>query len=1131
MKEEQVSCLQAAFYSLSLDEQRRDFDNAGFDLDADQVIVHGLGGEGAVLDVLKDIVNTVIEASGDDNPHDSSANAHTRKLEVEEEFEGFLERLERGQAQVKLRKVFLYSKSSCNVAQEIWIADKSNPQVLNASSPHKAYVVVHVHHHSSASSLQECGPANLGKVDAIEVANLGASGANFPLFRTCFEIWGGQTLKAFPWEGGWQCDECHQYNGQFRAVCGGRENIRCEGVRPCCNWDWRNEPSLSAGAAKILQFADSSLNWPSESMESLHRGHGGLEMVREYKLGDLMESFRAKFRVLVKPQPETIPLWNEPLWTTLPEPEVPVPPYRILFVGANNSNTPELSLKEEKERVRVYFERMFGQSYWENYLKTEGSVLTEPSDLASSLQSFNPHILHFACHGQRDALQLYRADIDLYRLANAIEAHFDGGRARLQLIVLNACESCCIAEQLSKHVDFVISHMTKVEDSDALNFSREFYMALGQGKSLRSSFHLGRLASSPSPYVMYGRKDACKFRMDLQSASHNVLPQAATVTSSSTLSKESGCSRELYGCEREPYLAGLDSAAAKCDQASPPLKTVSNIIPSDPDAFVDRISISSQIQGWFVTNRKVLVIHGLGGCGKTTIVQHFAREVVRKQLRKYVWYFDAFRDTEDDALSGIGGLNTDWTDLVIELDPSCACQPQVLGNAKSEALKQLRMQSGSWLFIFDNVPDLDVVRWLVQDFPWDYGKTIIISRSQGWTQGFKNVVPSAIHVEGLEETEACQLVYERFERFRQYPSETTLFVTTLCCFPLVIVHALAYCRQPQNRIFSPKDYLKQLDEKGKFNLLIDHNMALHSRFPEVVNLQIQTIMSNYTEHFETALRALKIICLLGEPKFPIQLLEPELNIFWILETQSFVQADNKEGWFRIHPLVLETIRQFFLGNDISSILLIASERLLESLSKLPRKTYGKMRSFQMYQPFLENILSEIFKGFCPAKGDEKFDYFKEVVLRMVRQVDISWNIDNFLTPLTMWIAEAECLARTDKRPLTVRRKHVENAIRNKVAELEKHRTLDRIRKESLLYGLKANFGDNIWQEYEVIQKLDEQSPITFRETQVASKCKCDVQVIFEDDSANDDGDDDSEWSDIDSWTTDDNDFWMAAAKS
>lgn len=58
-------------------------------------------------------------------------------------------------------------------------------------------------------------------------------------------------------------------------------------------------------------------------------------------------------------------------------------------------------------------------------------------------------------------------------------------------MVLNACHSAEAARVIAEHVDCVIGMTDAIEDETAIQFSRGFYHAVGQGQSIRTAFELG----------------------------------------------------------------------------------------------------------------------------------------------------------------------------------------------------------------------------------------------------------------------------------------------------------------------------------------------------------------------------------------------------------------------------------------------------------------------------------------------------------------------------------------------------------------------------------------------------------------------------------------------------------------
>jgi len=202
--------------------------------------------------------------------------------------------------------------------------------------------------------------------------------------------------------------------------------------------------------------------------------------------------------------------WQEPNWFELPDLDLPSPPYCILFVGPNNSATAKLSLEEEFRKARDAFSFRRGSDFWSQRVMFERLFFASKNDLAQGLLKHNPIILHFACHGQKSALELFQGDLGADDLVQAMAGWSSvDNKNNLHLVVANACNSSHFARSLSQHADFVIGHDQPVEDRIAIDFAESLYLGLGAEQSLLESFSLARL-NSPL-YCMTGQKNAANF--------------------------------------------------------------------------------------------------------------------------------------------------------------------------------------------------------------------------------------------------------------------------------------------------------------------------------------------------------------------------------------------------------------------------------------------------------------------------------------------------------------------------------------------------------------------------------------------------------------------------------------------
>ncbi|MGB1603834.1 MAG: hypothetical protein ACPIOQ_64480, partial [Promethearchaeia archaeon] len=206
-------------------------------------------------------------------------------------------------------------------------------------------------------------------------------------------------------------------------------------------------------------------------------------------------------------------VWNEePDWTSLPRPPKPTMPFRILFVGATNSDEVKLSVEKELETIFAAFTSEWGHQAWRSCVTFEYAFFTDMEGLVQRLLDFRPTIVHFVCHGEESFLSLYQGTVSVQTLAEAFAAWSnDAIGGALRLVVGNVCNSAQLAKVLSEHVDFVIGHHQPVLDSAAVKFARALYKNLGSGCSLLTSFNLAKAVEGCGMYCLRGRKDANQF--------------------------------------------------------------------------------------------------------------------------------------------------------------------------------------------------------------------------------------------------------------------------------------------------------------------------------------------------------------------------------------------------------------------------------------------------------------------------------------------------------------------------------------------------------------------------------------------------------------------------------------------
>lgn len=178
---------------------------------------------------------------------------------------------------------------------------------------------------------------------------------------------------------------------------------------------------------------------------------------------------------------------------------------RILFVSANDSDA-YLDIERE-QRTLLKLAEANGHSL--KFLPGV-QIADLELELAGNDGKRNSYdVLHFAGHGTRQGLRMRGQgdeqfeDLSGERLAQIIEASRRGQDAEsprgLKLVVLNACSTAPVVEQIQGVVDEAIGTKWDIKDRSARSFSNDFYTALNEQATVREAFE--KSADEDGPYI------------------------------------------------------------------------------------------------------------------------------------------------------------------------------------------------------------------------------------------------------------------------------------------------------------------------------------------------------------------------------------------------------------------------------------------------------------------------------------------------------------------------------------------------------------------------------------------------------------------------------------------------------
>jgi hypothetical protein len=190
---------------------------------------------------------------------------------------------------------------------------------------------------------------------------------------------------------------------------------------------------------------------------------------------------------------------------------------RILFLSANPRGTKKLNLIKESNVIEDIINYA---DYGDQFLFKQRHEASA-SKLQQYLIKFNPQIIHFAGHGD-DATEIgiilfqdskakkepasKESITDLFRILN--ERNNITEQDKIRLVVLNACFSQELADEISRYVDCVIGMKNQVNDNAARTFAESFYFGVASGQSVHTAFDFGHnqleLLKIPKEYMIPG---------------------------------------------------------------------------------------------------------------------------------------------------------------------------------------------------------------------------------------------------------------------------------------------------------------------------------------------------------------------------------------------------------------------------------------------------------------------------------------------------------------------------------------------------------------------------------------------------------------------------------------------------
>jgi CHAT domain-containing protein len=162
---------------------------------------------------------------------------------------------------------------------------------------------------------------------------------------------------------------------------------------------------------------------------------------------------------------------------------------KILFLGANPSNTTYLALTQEVQAIKQHV-RSADRGH---EIRVEQEWAVKLSDLNAALLRHKPDIVHFSGHGNLAGELVLETESGTATTVKpeAFTNLFKILKRNIRCVVLNACFSASQAKAIAQHIDCVVGMTEAVGDTGATAFAWAFYEALAFNASVREAFDLG----------------------------------------------------------------------------------------------------------------------------------------------------------------------------------------------------------------------------------------------------------------------------------------------------------------------------------------------------------------------------------------------------------------------------------------------------------------------------------------------------------------------------------------------------------------------------------------------------------------------------------------------------------------
>lgn len=361
--------------------------------------------------------------------------------------------------------------------------------------------------------------------------------------------------------------------------------------------------------------------------------------------------------------------------------------------------------------------------------------------------------------------------------------------------------------------------------------------------------------------------------------------------------------------------------------------------PSVNDYFTGRDRELKELDKIIKSHHKAIII-GPGGIGKTQLAKKYVHTFQNNY--EMVWWFDMSKNINDQINGLAYHLNkNNISKIKIDIE-------KISGSALLLYVKEaLRTTNKTWLVIFDNAKNTDVIKNLIPETHNNLGKNIII------TSRNSNEVYPSLSLKTFPKQEAIRFLSKTLSK--KDTASLEQLAELLGFYPIALAQAAAYITVNNMQV---SEYIN-IYNKDSARLWQNEKMFLDSESDyfdlnqKTIDTSIKINLKNIKNDFPLSLEILRGISLIKVSIVPEHLVGEIAKIsgnseedykaaIRTLKKYSLIQEESKadKKYYQVHDLIKAIVKQEVIKSRED--LVITYSKILASLYKYLNKPWGTM---------------------------------------------------------------------------------------------------------------------------------------------------------------------------------------------